>query len=86
LAGLRDRGIITPGAVADLVVYDLEELALCPMEVAHDVPGGEWRRIQQAEGYRYTLVSGQVTFVDGKQTGATPGRVLSPAADIGAAV
>jgi N-acyl-D-aspartate/D-glutamate deacylase len=81
LAGLDDRGVVAPGAVADLVVYNLDELALCPMEVAHDVPGGEWRRIQRAEGYRYTLVGGQVTFVDGKETGATPGQVLSPARD-----
>jgi N-acyl-D-aspartate/D-glutamate deacylase len=79
LAGLEDRGFIAPGAIADLVVYNLDELALAPMEVAHDVPGGEWRRTQRAEGYRYTLVGGEVTFIDGKETGATPGQVLSPA-------
>jgi N-acyl-D-amino-acid deacylase len=79
LAGLDDRGFIAPGAVADLIVYNLDELALRPMEVAHDVPGDEWRRTQRADGYRYTLVGGEVTFVDGKETGATPGQVLSPA-------
>jgi N-acyl-D-amino-acid deacylase len=79
LAGLDDRGLIAAGAVADLVVYSLDELALAPMEVAYDVPGDEWRRTQRAEGYRCTLVGGEVTFIDGKETGATPGQVLSPA-------
>ena len=46
---------------ADVVVYDLDRLASLPTEVAHDVPGGEWRRIQRARGYRYVLVNGEVT-------------------------
>ena len=44
--------------------------------VVHDLPAGEWRRVQRSEGYRWTLVNGQVTFEDGKCTGATPGRLL----------
>jgi N-acyl-D-amino-acid deacylase len=44
--------------------------------VAYDLPGGDWRRIQKAEGYRYTIVNGEVTFEDGKCTEATPGRLL----------
>jgi hypothetical protein len=35
-----------------------------------------WRRAQKAEGYSYTIVNGQVTFEDGKCTGALPGKVL----------
>ena len=34
------------------------------------------RRIRRAEGYRFTLVSGEITFEHGKCTGATPGRLL----------
>jgi N-acyl-D-aspartate/D-glutamate deacylase len=44
--------------------------------VAHDLPGGEWRRIQKAEGYRWIMVNGEVTFEDGVATGALPGKVL----------
>ena len=45
-------------------------------EVVHDFPGGEWRRIQRAKGYHAIVVNGEVTFRDGKCTGATPGRLL----------
>ena len=75
-AGLKDRGRLVPGAPADIVVYDFENLTLLPSEVAYDLPAGDWRRIQKAEGYRYTLVNGNVTFEDGKCTQATPGRLL----------
>ena len=47
-----------------------------PTEVAHDVPGGEWRRIQRARGYRYILVNGEVTIEDDRETGAHAGRLL----------
>jgi N-acyl-D-amino-acid deacylase len=42
----------------------------------HDLPGGEWRRVQRAKGYHQIIVNGEVTFEDGECTGATPGRLL----------
>ena len=78
-AGFRDRGILRPGAPADIVVYDLERLKRVPEwtgEIVHDMPGDEWRRVQRAEGYRWIMVNGVVTFEDGKCTGATPGVLL----------
>ncbi len=74
--GIKDRGFIREGAPADIVVYDLDELKLLPTEVAHDLPGGDWRRVQRAEGYRWILVNGEVTFENGKETGSLPGKVL----------
>jgi N-acyl-D-aspartate/D-glutamate deacylase len=32
--------------------------------------------VQRAEGYRYTIVNGETTFENGKETGALPGRLL----------
>src|SRR5437762_2681608 len=75
-AGFRDRGTLVEGAPADVVVYDLEKLACLPTEVAHDFPGGEWRRIQRAQGYRFVLVHGEVTIEDDRETGIHPGRLL----------
>ena len=74
--GLRDRGLLREGAPADIVAYDLERLSLVPSEVVHDLPGGDWRRIQRAEGYRWVFVNGQMTFEDGTPTGALPGKLL----------
>jgi N-acyl-D-aspartate/D-glutamate deacylase len=78
-AGFRDRGVLREGAAADVIVYDLDALDIEPKwigEVVHDLPGGEWRRVQRAKGYRSTIVNGQETFVDGECTGATPGAFL----------
>ena len=76
LGGIKDRGFLREGAPADVVVYDLENLKLIPAEVVHDLPGGDWRRIQKAEGYRWVLVNGDITFEDGEPTGALSGRLL----------
>ena len=74
--GAQDRGCIREGAAADIVVYDLEGLKLLPTEITHDLPGEEWRRVQRAEGYRWVMVNGEVTFEDGEPTGALPGKFL----------
>ncbi|MBJ7487853.1 MAG: amidohydrolase family protein [Ilumatobacteraceae bacterium] len=76
VAGLLDRGTIEIGRPADIVVYDLEELGLLPTERVYDWPGGAWRRIQKATGWRWTIVNGEITFEDGECSGATPGKLL----------
>lgn len=78
-AGFRDRGVLREGAAADVVVYRLEELDVDPAwigEIAEDLPGGEWRRVQRAKGYQSIIVNGVETFANGECTGATPGRLL----------
>jgi N-acyl-D-aspartate/D-glutamate deacylase len=75
-AGFKDRGTLVEGAAADILVYDYEGLTLLPEEVVEDLPGGEWRRVRRAEGYKYILVNGVTTFVDGEATGAYPGQLL----------
>ncbi len=60
-AGFTDRGFLREGAPADIVVYNLTELKRVPeweFEVLHDLPAGEWRVVQKAEGYRWTIVNG----------------------------
>jgi N-acyl-D-amino-acid deacylase len=78
-AGFRDRGMLRAGMAADVVVYDLNSLDVEPDwvgEITHDFPGGEWRRVQRAKGYRSIIVNGEETFAEGKCTGATPGKLL----------
>jgi N-acyl-D-amino-acid deacylase len=74
--GIRDRGWLREGMPADIVVYNLEELAVRPMETVHDLPDGDWRRVQKADGYHYLIVNGDVTFEHGECTGVLPGRML----------
>ena len=77
-AGFQDRGTLREGAPADVVVYDLANLKIVPEKpaIVHDFPAGEWRRVQYAEGYRWIMVNGEVTFEEGTCTNATPGRLL----------
>lgn len=78
-AGFKDRGTLEEGAAADIVIYNLSELAIDPPwigNVEHDLPAGEWRRVQRAIGYRAIIVNGEVTFREGECTGATPGQLL----------
>jgi N-acyl-D-amino-acid deacylase len=75
-AGFKNRGTLVEGAAADVVVYDLNKLAIKPLEIVQDFPGGEWRRVQRAEGYSTIMVNGEVTFQDNKCSGAAPGKLL----------
>lgn len=76
VAGFEDRGVLRRGAPADILCYDFENLAICPAEIAHDLPGGEWRRIQRASGYRYIMVNGQVTIENDLETHTNSGELL----------
>ncbi len=74
--GLNDRGQLKPGLLADLNIIDFEKLRLFRPEAINDLPAGGKRLVQRTEGYRYTVKSGQVTFEDGRHTGALPGGLV----------
>jgi N-acyl-D-amino-acid deacylase len=65
--GLRDRGQIRPGAFADVVVFDYNEL--------DDVSTIE-QPLAYCTGVEYVLVNGQMVIEEGEHTGARPGRNL----------
>lgn len=74
--GLRDRGVVAPGAAADLNVIEHDRLALGRPRLVADLPGGGKRLLQDAHGYRATVVAGAVVSDDGRLTGARPGTLL----------
>lgn len=76
LYGLNDRGLLAPGYLADVNVIDLEVLRLGKPWLAFDLPAGGKRLLQKAEGYVFTIKSGEVTFRNGIMQGPTPGRVI----------
>ena len=76
LFGLTDRGVLRPGAFADVNVIDLDALALQLPEYVHDFPGGAGRYVQGATGYRATVVNGRVSLEDGRHTGDLAGVML----------
>ncbi len=76
LYGFGDRGLLAPGKKADLNVIDFDGLRLYAPEIVYDFPAGARRLIQKVDGYKFTVVSGQVIYEDGAPTGVLPGRVI----------
>lgn len=81
LFGLVDRGRITEGHRADLVLLDPETIGSDDASLVNDLPGGSARLTADSHGVVKVFVNGVETVTDGKATGATPGRVLRSGVD-----
>jgi N-acyl-D-amino-acid deacylase len=70
LLGMRDRGAIREGMIADIAVLDLERLAdTATFFEPH----------QYAAGIDFVMVNGEFVVDEGELTYALPGRILTPA-------
>jgi|GEM_PF-4339018 N-acyl-D-aspartate/D-glutamate deacylase len=78
--GIVDRGSLTPGLAADIVVFNPDTVSDTRMYQVHDLPMGAGRLRSDAEGIEYVIVNGTVPRErDGyaiAEDGPLPGRVL----------
>ena len=81
LFGLMDRGLVTEGYHADLVVFDPETVGAEHATMVQDLPGNSSRLTADSIGVVRVLVNGAVTVIDGQSTGGLPGRVLRSGVD-----
>jgi N-acyl-D-aspartate/D-glutamate deacylase len=81
LFGLRDRGRIREGWLADIVVFDPDRFGPSPVTVQHDVPGDNWRLTSDAVGLHYVFVNGVLTLRGTDFTGDLPGTVVRSGRD-----
>lgn len=81
LFGLRDRGVVRPGAHADLVLFDPETVDSEMLSMVDDLPGGTSRLYAGSIGVKGVWVGGERVVEDGRSTGARPGSVIRSGVD-----
>jgi len=81
LFGLRDRGRLAVGAIADIVIFDLATVNAGPLRTAHDLPTGAPRLISDPIGVPHVFVGGRAIVRDGMLTGDRAGTVLRSGRD-----
>jgi N-acyl-D-aspartate/D-glutamate deacylase len=81
LYGVRDRGHLTEGACADVVVLDERTVGSGDLEMRFDLPGGAGRLYADASGIEHVLVNGTPIVSDGRLVDAQPGTLLRAGRD-----
>jgi N-acyl-D-aspartate/D-glutamate deacylase len=79
--GLRGRGRVAEGWVADLVLFDPERVGPGTIATRNDLPAGAGRLYSDAEGIEKVLVAGREVVGSNGLTGDTPGTLLRPGRD-----
>ena len=79
--GLIDRGLLTPGYHADIVVFDEATVGKGETYFRHDVPGNQFRTYAEASGVDHVFVNGVQIVRNGEHTGKLPGTVLRSGKD-----
>jgi N-acyl-D-aspartate/D-glutamate deacylase len=74
--GVRERGHLEQGWVADLVVFDAERIDPGEAAFRRDLPGPASRYVREPRGIDHVMVAGEWTVRDGRYTEARPGRIV----------
>jgi N-acyl-D-aspartate/D-glutamate deacylase len=78
--GFKDRGRLTVGAAADVVVFDANKIGSPERaSLVRDLPAGGARMVAKSSGISHVVVNGVALYHDGKHTGDFPGHVLRSA-------
>lgn len=59
---IQDRGVIAPGNIADITIFDADTIGRGDEYYVQDVPGEGFRYVRDALGIQHVLVSGKVAY------------------------
>lgn len=59
---IQDRGVIAPGNIADITIFDADTIGRGDEYYVQDVPGEGFRYVRDALGIQQVLVSGKVAY------------------------
>ena len=72
--GIEERGLLKPGYVADVVLFDPDSIDRGPEYYVQDVPGDGYRYVRDAVGVDTVIIGGEVAYrQDGGYTDAATG-------------
>ena len=74
--GLYDRGVLKEGLKADINILDIEKLGSSDPFMLQDLPAGGSRLMQKTSGYVVNIVSGKITYENGKKENNLPGKLV----------
>lgn len=75
--GIRDRGYLKPGYVADLTIFDAQTIDRGPEYYVQDVPGDGHRYVRDAVGIDSVIIGGEVAYTGrGGYTGSHRGEII----------
>ena len=75
--GIKDRGTIKEGMIADLTIFDADSIARGDEYYVQDVPGDGYRYTRDAIGIKHVLVGGEVAYSQSKgYSGVARGQIV----------
>lgn len=75
--GIADRGLLKPGYVADITIFDADQIDRGPEYYVQDVPGDGHRYVRDAVGIDSVIIGGEVAYTGAAgYTGSHRGQII----------
>ena len=74
--GMGERGVLRNGYIADVTVFDAEEIDRGEEYYKGDVPGDGYRYVRDARGISAVIIGGEIAYRDGEYTDSRQGVII----------
>ena len=74
--GMKDRGVLREGYIADVTIFDANEIDRGEEYYKGDVPGDGFRYVRDAKGIDAIVIGGEVAYQNGEYTDSHRGEII----------